>query len=78
MDGLRYTGYTYITNTTAVNGNWAAIQAIGTAPAVLAAGTVATNYDGSLAGMSIPSGDTIPGWFTTIQLTSGACIAYKY
>jgi hypothetical protein len=76
---LRFTGYTYITGTTTVTGSFAAIQAIGTAPAVLAAGTAASDYDGAaLTGMSIPSGETIPGRFTAVQLTSGACIAYKY
>lgn len=76
---MKYSSFVYITNTAAVTGLFSAIQAIGAAPAVLAAGTVVSGSSGAaLNGMSIPAGDMIYGTFTAVQLASGACIAYKY
>ena len=64
----------HITDTTAVSGDFMAIQAL--SATVIASGTVSSTIAGTLAGMVIPAGSIVWGRFSAIKLTSGTIIAY--
>jgi hypothetical protein len=70
-------GFIFTDDTTAVNGNFAAIQII--ADTVFASLTALNSTVGNLAGgpVTLPAGIIIYGPFTSYDLTSGKVIAYK-
>jgi hypothetical protein len=65
-----------ITDTSAYPGKWKGVQALG-AGATLAAGTVAADLTGTLAGVVIPAGEILHGRFSVVQLSGGTAVAYK-
>jgi hypothetical protein len=76
MERDEFTAVEHINDTADHPGRFGAITAL--AAAVLASGTVATDYTGNaIAGMPIPAGTTIYGTFTNIKLTSGTVVAYE-
>lgn len=68
-------GAKYESGTTAVTGNFCAIQAL--AESVFALLTCAEWSGDSTAGLPLPAGVTIYGQFTAFTLTSGKVIAYN-
>jgi hypothetical protein len=66
-------GGVYIDHTDAVTGSFKAIQAL---EATVIAELVSTNITGTLTAMPLAAGVTIEGNFTSVDLTSGAVIAY--
>lgn len=65
----------YIADTATYTGNFVAIQAL--TATTLASATVSTSIRGTLTGLVIPAGFTLRGYFTTVKLTSGTCVAYN-
>ena len=75
-------GSVFIDNTTAVSGEFYAIQGINSCTLDFTDGGVnKTLVDGSMADydvdFTIPNGAIIYGHFTKVRLTGGSCIAYK-
>lgn len=79
-------GSVYINNVSANTGQWGVIYAL--AATVFTSLTSGSGPDGtavmkpgtgvaSLAGMALPAGGAIFGYFTAVQLTSGAVICYN-
>tara|TARA_B100001057_G_C22519317_1_gene821192 strand:- start:147 stop:440 length:294 start_codon:yes stop_codon:yes gene_type:complete len=75
--GVGGCGAIYIDDTDTKTGSFSAITAVGTADAVLAHATSASDITGFDANITIPKGVTIFGNFTAIDLVSGAVIAYN-
>lgn len=70
-------GAVYESGTTAITGNFFAIQAVADANAVFSSLT-ATNWTGdSTANLTLPPGVVIYGDFTAFTLSSGAVVAYE-
>jgi hypothetical protein len=65
-----------ITGTSTVTGRWRGLQALGTG-CTLAAGTAAADLTGTLTGVVIPAGAVLHGRFGSVQLSSGAAVAYQ-
>ncbi len=74
--GIDYSkGATFVDAGTTRTGRWCAITFLNSAAITE---IISTNYDGaSLAGHAPTAGVTIYGVFTSINLSSGHCIAYK-
>jgi hypothetical protein len=68
-------GATLITNTTSYNGTWAAIMIV-TDAVFTTLTSPSLTVNGSIAGLTFPKGALIFGDFRTIQLASGAVLAY--
>ena len=68
-------GFIFTDDTTAVDGNFAAIQII--ADTVFSALTALNSTVGGLVGVTLTAGTVIYGPFTSYDLTSGKVIAYK-
>jgi hypothetical protein len=68
-------GAILIDDTSTHSGTFSAVQAIGTADAVLSTDTVSDITD--FAQVTIPKGVTIFGNFTAVDLVSGKVLAYK-
>lgn len=68
-------GSTFISDTSVHNGSWSAIFMV--EATVFNVLTDATRDGNAIAAESFPVGSTIYGNFTSIDLTSGAVIAYK-
>jgi nitrous oxidase accessory protein NosD len=65
----------YIADTATYTGNFVAIQAL--TATTLASASVSTSIRGTLTGLVIPAGFILQGYFTTVKLTSGTCVAYN-
>lgn len=68
-------GFDYIADTNTHTGHWIAIQAVGTANTVF--NSVVPDTGDSLTTVTVVPGVTIYGPFNSINLTSGAVIAYR-
>ena len=69
-------GSVYIDNTDAVSGNFVAVTALEDSTSLNYSGT-ASDIDDLDANMAIPTGVTVFGEFTAVQLATGKAIAYK-
>jgi hypothetical protein len=75
LTSLGQRGFVYVGDTTAITGNFAAIQVI--ADAVFSAMTALNSTVGGLVGATLTAGTIIYGPFTSFTLASGKVIAYK-
>ena len=85
LDGIRrlqrnslgQCGTLMIDDTVEHTGPFVALTAIGTADAVIDTSECTTNIEDAAATITIPEGVTIFGHFTSIELDSGAILAYR-
>jgi hypothetical protein len=70
-------GVLMIDDTDEHTGPFTALTAIGTADAVIDTSECTTNIEDAAATITIPEGATIFGNFTSIELDSGAILAYR-
>ena len=73
--GIGGCGGILIDDTSTHTGTFSAVQAVGTADAVLSTNTVSDISD--FAQITIPKGVTVFGNFTAVDLVSGKVIAYR-
>lgn len=69
-------GFTVIDDTTAVEGDFYAILAVGAAAVLNSAGTISHEGDSVVDNHSIADGSYLYGSFSSIQLASGTAYAY--
>ena len=77
VNSLGGCGTKMIADTTEHTGPFVAITAIGTADAVIDTSECTTNIENESATITIPEGATIFGHFSSIELDSGAVLAYR-
>jgi len=76
-NSLGQCGVLMIDDTVEHTGPFVALTAIGTADAVIDSSECTTNIEDAAATITIPEGATIFGNFTSIELDSGAVLAYR-
>jgi predicted hotdog family 3-hydroxylacyl-ACP dehydratase len=76
-NSLGQCGVLMIDDTVEHTGPFVALTAIGTADAVIDSSECTTNIEDAAATITIPEGATIFGSFTSIELDSGAVLAYR-
>jgi len=76
-NSLGQCGVLMIDDTIEHTGPFVALTAIGTADAVIDSSECTTNIEDAAATITIPEGATIFGNFTSIELDSGAVLAYR-
>lgn len=72
---LGRSGSTCFDDTTSRSGEWTAIQIV--EDVIFTELTDATREGTAITGMTFSAGSIVLGQFTTIELASGSCIAYK-
>ena len=76
-NSLGQCGVLMIDDTVEHTGPFVALTAIGTADAVIDTSECTTNIEDAAATITIPEGATIFGNFASIELDSGAILAYR-
>lgn len=76
-NSLGQCGVLMIDDTVEHTGPFVALTAIGTADAVIDSSECTTNIEDAADTITIPEGATIFGNFTSIELDSGAVLAYR-
>lgn len=76
-NSLGQCGVLMIDDTVEHTGPFVSLTAIGTADAVIDTSECTTNIEDAAATITIPEGATIFGNFTSIELDSGAVLAYR-